>query len=106
MSCPTGGSWMWDVATPDGASFILSNLSTFVFPNLTEMELESIAEAGGMDCEGNFKYGIKIQSVTTYSSLMVPVMLNTYETWRNGYMFGADCYRGTFDTTDKTPMWR
>ena len=59
-----------------------------------------------MDRNGNFRYGIKITSVTTYSSTLMPVMLNTYATWRSGYMFGADRYRGTFDTTDKTPMWR
>ena len=165
MSSPEGGSWTWDVATPDPdglffnvdkityldanaakgyyimvsdddfrevrdiiigltfdaavtyvmgyykikeaiASYIVSKAVGFGTPNLTKTELNSISEAGGKDSSGNFKYGIKIVSVTTYSAIGAPVMLNTYERWNGSYIYGAERYRGTFDTTDKTPLWR
>lgn len=88
------------------ASFIATEALSFTFPSLTDLELESIAEAGGVRSDGSFSRGIKIVSVTTYSSLYIPVMLNTYEAWSSSYIYGQARYRGTFDTTDKTPMWR
>lgn len=88
------------------ASFIIGEAASFTFPSLTDLELDSIAEAGGVRSDGTFSRGIKIVSVTSYSSLSIPVMLNTYEAWSSSYMYGQARYRGTFDTTDKTPMWR
>lgn len=165
---PTGGSWTWDIASPDPdgiyfnidklvyltpseaqayyimvsrddfrsvrdtilsltfdaavayvigiykikwavAEFIVSEAAGFGFPDLTSLELDSIASAGGVNSSGEFTRGIKIVSLTTYTmagTVMIPVMLNTYESWSSSYMYGQEYYRGSFSTTDKTPLWR
>lgn len=88
------------------ASFMLGELASFAFPSLTDMELDSIAEAGGMRSDGTFSNGIVIYSLTSYTVDLYPVTMNTYESWTSSYMYGESRYRGTFDETDKTPMWR
>ena len=93
-------------ATKAVATFIVEESLSWTMPTLTSLELDAIAEAGGVRSDGSFSRGIKIISLTTYSSNMMPVMLNTYERWSSPYMFGQVRYRGTFDTTDKSPLWR
>lgn len=88
------------------ASFILDELSSFGFPDLTDMELNSIAEAGGMRSDGTFSNGIVIYSLTSYTVDYYPVTMNTYDSWTSSYIYGEPRYRGTFDENDKTPMWR
>lgn len=88
------------------AGFIVATSASYSFPSLTDLELDSIAEAGGLKSNGKFSNGIVIKSVTTYSAQSIPVMLNTYESWTSSYMYGAPRYRGTFDLTDIKPLWR
>lgn len=92
--------------TNEVAAFIVSAAVSYSSPTLTDLELKSIAEAGGMNADGTFSNGIKIKSVTTYSSQSAPVMLNTYASWSSSYIYGEPRYRGSFDLTDKIPMWR
>lgn len=88
------------------ASFIIGEAASFTFPNLTDLELDAIASAAGISSSGHASHGLKIVSVTTYTGSGMPVMMNTYESWSSSYMYGEARYRGSFDTTDKTPMWR
>ncbi|MBZ4666714.1 hypothetical protein [Mahella sp.] len=162
---PSGGSWTWDIASPDpdgvyfnidkivyltpekaqgyyimvsqdsirevrgtiahltysaavtfvmnyyvigvvAAEFIVDQIFGFAFPDLTEMELDAIANAGNMNSSGEFQTGIKITSLTSYTTNYVPVMMNTYESWNRSYIYGEERYRGSFDTSDFTPLWR
>lgn len=88
------------------ASFIVGEAASFTFPSLTDLELDSIASAAGINSSGHATQGLKIVSVTAYASGGVPVMMNTYESWTSSYIYGEARYRGSFDTSDKTPMWR
>ena len=88
------------------ASFIVGEAASFAFPSLTDLELDSIASAAGINSSGHATRGLKIVSVTSYTGSGMPVMMNTYESWSSSYMYGEARYRGSFDTTDKTPMWR
>lgn len=80
-------------------------------PSLTSIELDSIADAAGYDPDtGICSRGLKVYSLTTYTSTgtgMMPVMLNTYESWTGSTMYGEKYYRGSFDTpTNPKPLWR
>lgn len=85
--------------------WVISQLPGYEYPNLTKMELESIAKAAGMKEDGNFSRGLKIVSCTTYSASGFPVMMNTYSSWTDTLMNGEKYYRGVF-SNDTTPMWR
>ena len=92
-----------------GATFLVIHALNFFIPTYTEMELDAIIKAGNLKSDGTMANGIKISSVTTCSSSpagIILVMLNTYESWESGYMEGGVRYRGTFDTSDHTPLWR
>lgn len=162
---PTGGSWTWNVATPDpdglyttvhkivylpaneatayyvllseneileNRNYILSlpyNLAVaylltlinyddvvleliigllpnFILPDLTEIELNALVNAGGgINSNGAFNNGVAIISMSTYDINLTPFFMNTYESWDSYYMSGYARYRGIFDQTDKTPCW-
>lgn len=88
------------------ASFIVGEAASFVYPSLTDIELDSIASAAGINSSGHATRGLKIVSLTSYTSSGIPIATNTYEKWTGSYIYGQARYRGTFDTTDKTPLWR
>jgi len=101
------------VPAPLAAAVVAAITRTLGLPNipsLTDIELQSIANAANMQSDGHFSNGIKITSVTTYYSvdngMMMPLMLNTYSSWYGYNMMGEPRYRGTFDLNDKTPLWR
>lgn len=81
-------------------------------PSLTSMELDSIAEAAGRNPDtGVCSRGLVIYSVTTYTSTgsggVMPVPMNTYDSWSGSMMYGEKYYRGEFETpTNPIPLWR
>lgn len=91
--------------TAGAAGWIISQLPVFKAPNLTKLELDSIAEAAGIGDDGVATRRLKIVSCTTYTSSGMPVMMNTYEPWKTATMSGQKYYRGEFSSST-TPMWR
>lgn len=87
------------------AGFIVDQAFGFTDPDLTGLELDAIADAGN-ESGGQFANGIKIISLTTYTADMMPVMMNTYESWTGSTIYGQERYRGDFDLSDFDPMWR
>jgi hypothetical protein len=81
-------------------------------PSLTSVELDSIAKAAGRNSKtGVCSKGLIVYSVTTYTSTgsggMIPVPMNTYDSWSGSMMYGEKYYRGAFETpTNPKPLWR
>lgn len=81
-------------------------------PSLTSIELDSIAKAAGRDPEaGVCSRGLVIYSVTSYTSTgsggLMPVTMNTYDSWSGYTMYGEKYYRGAFETpANPKPLWR
>lgn len=100
----TVASWILDALAVGSA--VMPNI-----PSLTSIELASIADAAGYNpSTGICSRGLKVYSLTTYTSTstgMIPVMLNTYESWTGSTMYGEKYYRGAFATpTNPKPLWR
>ena len=85
---------------------VMENIPTF-----TEIELNSIAQAGNMQADGTFNNGIVITSFSTFSPTAPPAgdMLltysNSYTSWTDEYITGVRFCRGQFDINDKKPLW-